>query len=1608
MFKGTLKRLLIFLLTITMILGNFNGFNVMASASDVEGQGTVLIITGSGAKKEMSFTLEQLRTMTDGKIIQDYSTVNRVGTKKLQAGEGITLSQFLKLAGVVDNYTKITFYASDGFKKEFTKEQINTKRYYYPEVLNGKEAGVKPAETIIAFKSLAITTGTIDHNSLKNNEGTPPLQLMIGQENLKDVNNSLFVSNIQKIVVDNPLPAAFTISGGGIEEKSYTTADIKLMTSKTQSYTYSTKAGPKTSTAKGVSLKSILEALKLSGEDIKLQINTTDGKDYPVAPVELKEIVNENMAYLIAYEVDGAAVNASGKDATDLRIYRKAEDSSAVIKNVTGITILKEAAQQNGKSQYKHISYDGAPYNIDAVTSATLTIEGPGLEDRQIVTMRQLESMDEGIKKVISSENINGKTVENTYEGITLEYILKKVVKLKPNAENLIFWDKNLQKIGEYSLESVMSGDGQGNKMIIAYGVNGLPLVFDNTYPGYEASKYNDNGCIRLVTNKDQNVGNASFKTLSRIQINEKDAKNVYEHNYSPYNKPEYEYDTLTITGEGIGKEVIYSLKDIEAICVSDKELSYEGLYSLQNSASYWNNHVLKGVVLYELLLKSGLSKDLPDSTSIRIIAKDGYSTGPYTLGDIKNSERYGVYIKDIKEPVKTGMPVIISYGADGYPFVPLNTDVGFVNGVDNNGGPMRITFGQKSLEDINGPNQIKYVSKIIVGNEKNLSAHEYSPYDTLKNSTLSVKIFSEDSKEPIKTSEFKLSDIEGVTFKKDTQAYALGRNYFSIKKNNEFYNDFYQGVNLWYMLKDMVGFSGTEGTITFSSAGVDMGTISIGDLNKPNNDYSDFYNAITGIKNIKPILAYSKNGYPLVSEKDEKLGYVSEITSGDWKIAVKNNGGPLCVIIPQSLKNPDGLYISSVDEIKVKIAPDPCAHTKEPYNAYNNEISIKGTGVKKEATIKVSEVEEMIDFITIQKYYVLNQKEVGEEIEYKGIGLYDFLRQTVGLQPNAEKILVTAADGYVKEFTVQDIIKSDYINEKSNTNNLKMMMAYGKNGKPLVPGKKDTGFDEAAKNDGGPLQIVVGQKSKRDKNSSSFIKSIKKIEVVAGKETSWKHDSPLYQKYLDTTIFTIAGSEVKNPISFTLRQIEALNLGAVRDTYTSSQDVAQFEGIDLKYLINNAVGLKAGIIKPTKITIYSGSKYQRNIDVNQVWDGVLNTKGVNKKIILGYAREGYPLVPKVGDVGYASQNAGGPLKLIMEENISMWIKSPDLIVVGEGEYQAPVNAQSDWKTYVGDGKTLPNASVRCITPDGKGGTWIGTYGAGAIHIDSKGAAKVYNTSNSMILDNTVYSIAVDTKGRTWISMGGPETAKGVLLIDRNGCWRIFNRTNSMLPDDYIHAISIDRNEGIWFATGKGAAYFDSNSRWHKFDKSNSLLPSLSVNEILQDKKGGLWFGCYPDTVNEKDGIYKGGYVYMTSAWKWVKYDSKDTSIGDNWARSISMDKDGGVWIVRSGNYAGGGKVDYIDSKGNRRVYDDKELYPDLPAGDTIRVAAVDKNGGLWMGTSKSGVIYRSPDGKIQVYNSTNGAFSDNKWDNVYYINKDIDGNVWIGTNGGVGMKAVK
>jgi hypothetical protein len=127
--------------------------------------------------------------------------------------------------------------------------------------------------------------------------------------------------------------------------------------------------------------------------------------------------------------------------------------------------------------------------------------------------------------------------------------------------------------------------------------------------------------------------------------------------------------------------------------------------------------------------------------------------------------------------------------------------------------------------------------------------------------------------------------------------------------------------------------------------------------------------------------------------------------------------------------------------------------------------------------------------------------------------------------------------------------------------------------------------------------------------------------------------------------------------------------MNIVRDLYMGD---SEWEGVILWNIIKDVVGLADGVTIPSSIRVFAGPSYNQLQNTTQVMNGVLNSQGETKEIILGYAVNGYPLVPNASSDGYVNNNEYGPLRLIVEENISMWTKWVDCIVVGTGNYEEP------------------------------------------------------------------------------------------------------------------------------------------------------------------------------------------------------------------------------------------------------------------------------------------------------------------------------------------------
>ena len=70
---------------------------------------------------------------------------------------------------------------------------------------------------------------------------------------------------------------------------------------------------------------------------------------------------------------------------------------------------------------------------------------------------------------------------------------------------------------------------------------------------------------------------------------------------------------------------------------------------------------------------------------------------------------------------------------------------------------------------------------------------------------------------------------------------------------------------------------------------------------------------------------------------------------------------------------------------------------------------------------------------------------------------------------------------------------------------------------------------------------------------------------------------------------------------------------------------------------------------------------------------------------------------------------------------------------------------------------------------------------------------------NSGLPNNSVYSIAFEETGTTWIGTGGG----GLVKFDGRN-WEVFDHSNSELPKDFVYTVTVDSDNIKWVGTWKG------------------------------------------------------------------------------------------------------------------------------------------------------------------------------------------------------------
>jgi len=180
------------------------------------------------------------------------------------------------------------------------------------------------------------------------------------------------------------------------------------------------------------------------------------------------------------------------------------------------------------------------------------------------------------------------------------------------------------------------------------------------------------------VTEEDSESEDSSSDDTTTEEVSSENEENNQE-----------EINLLKIEGN-VENSLSLSLEDLKAM----EDYVYSGTFYSLNSFGTTEYTDFTGVKLWDLLKEKALISE--EATGIQVVAVDGYSM-EFTVEQIKRND----YIDETNQDLK--LPVIIAWKENGEEYNP------------EDGPPYKLVIGQKEPGDVNKPQWVRDIDKIIV-----------------------------------------------------------------------------------------------------------------------------------------------------------------------------------------------------------------------------------------------------------------------------------------------------------------------------------------------------------------------------------------------------------------------------------------------------------------------------------------------------------------------------------------------------------------------------------------------------------------------------------------------------------------------------------------------------------------------------------------------------------------------------------------------------------------------------------------------------------------------------------------------------------------------------
>lgn len=277
-------------------------------------------------------------------------------------------------------------------------------------------------------------------------------------------------------------------------------------------------------------------------------------------------------------------------------------------------------------------------------------------------------------------------------------------------------------------------------------------------------------------------------------------------------------------------------------------------------------------------------------------------------------------------------------------------------------------------------------------------------------------------------------------------------------------------------------------------------------------------------------------------------------------------------------------------------------------------------------------------------------------------------------------------------------------------------------------------------------------------------------------------------------------------------------------------------------------------------------------------------------------------------------------------------------------------------------------------TPDifNRASYWIGTKGAGLLHVNTKtGVCRKVTITDDDWLE--VFAVEYDGNGNLWVGTGD-----GLFILRNDKVLHYFKEDE--LEDKIVRALYRDSSNGMWVGTNYGGANYWNTGRdkFNCFSIADTRFPAdKSIITYLQkDDDGSLWIGTR----------YDGLFHYSSKTNTTAHYNLDDV-------RTLQHSDDR-RYVYTGAEVNGLHRIDLRSGK-EERMIPIRDIMSIMPAG----------NGKFWLGTLIGLFLYDTESNKTKPIPMP--PYS-GKLIRVLALFSDRDNNLWIGAKESLRVYKVK